>query len=138
MMPVWTKLPGGVEIAQIGDYQLSVGGSRGNWRSQVWKRGTAAACTVNSDKTKADAKQTAVLLAHAQISEDERRRRALLDAPISYAKLAVALDKARASANDARRGCTYDGSKAASFDDVDNMIDTFVATLIHSLDPDPK
>jgi len=133
----WTKVPGGIELAQHGRYQVSVTGMRGDWYYSVAKASNPEPLRQGNTKSKALAKLEGLGWADELGDEDERRATRLRTAGIGFDKLEAALENARSSFASDRRSCSYEGSAPATLDDVHNIVDSFVASLIHSLDPEP-
>lgn len=135
--PTWTKVPGGIELAQHGPYQVSVTGMRGDWYYSVAKSGTATPLRQGNAKTKKLAQNEGTGWANELADEDARRATRLRSAGVGFDRLEAALENARSGFASDRRSCSYEGSAPATLDDVHNIVDSFVASLIHSLDPEP-
>ncbi len=133
----WTRMANGIEMARLYGFDLYVSGTRGHWAWSVHREGVRERVQTGEERSKDVAKNQAVGWADQLHEEDEREAEKRLNAPVTYPKLEVALEKARAEASSAKRSCMYNGDKPATFDDVDNLIDAFVATLVHSLNPEP-
>jgi len=111
MKHIWSK-QGGIESTVIGPFDVYVKGMRGDWMtSYVGAPGTAIWKVRNE-------------------TCDKR------NAPITFAKLESALEKARATARRNALSCGYDGSQLATLEGAESIVDGFVSTLIQALGPE--
>lgn len=131
----WTKVPGGIELARRGPYQVAVTGMRGDWYYTVTKNGQKTPERKGNATSKKLAQGEGIGWADELMDDDQRKSDAARSAGIGFDKLSAALEKARVQVwDDMKHEPGHD--KPMTPRDFSNLLDGFVNALVGALDPE--